>query len=322
MQLPFLTKYRPIFFNDYINDHEIISFLKILVQIDSLNLLFIGNSGSGKTTMINSIIKEYYKDSDSTNDEIESNILYINSLKEQGIHYYRNNVKTFCQTTSAIKNKKKIVVLDDIDYINEQSQQVFRNCIDKYSKNVHFIASCLNIQKVIDSIQSRVFIIKIKSHKEDKLITILNTIIEKENITMTMACKRKLIAMSNHSIRILINYLEKIKLIGDKVTPNLIDNICNNICFDDFKTYISICMEEKDVQKASQLLLNIYEKGYSVIDIFDNFFLYVKNCNELDETQKYKMMPVICKYISVFYNVHEDEIELALFTNSLIKIFK
>ncbi len=322
MQLPFLTKYRPILFDDYINDHEIISFLKILVQIDSLNILFIGNSGSGKTTMINSIIKEYYKDSGSTHDEIESNILYINSLKEQGIHYYRNNVKTFCQTTSAIKNKKKIVVLDDIDYINEQSQQVFRNCIDKYSKNVHFIASCLNIQKVIDSIQSRVFIIKIKSHKEEKLITILNTIIEKENISMNMACKKRLIAMSNHSIRILINYLEKIKLIGDKVTTSLIDNICNNICFDDFNRYISICMEEKDVQKASQLLLDIYEKGYSVIDIFDNFFLYVKNCDELDETQKYKILPVICKYISVFYNVHEDEIELALFTNSLIKIFK
>ena len=48
-----------------------------------------------------------------------------------------------------IKNKKKIVVLDDIDIINEQSQQVFRNCIDKFSHNVHFISSCSNTQKVI-----------------------------------------------------------------------------------------------------------------------------------------------------------------------------
>ena len=30
---------------------------------------------------------------------------------------------------------------DDVDIINEQSQQVFRNCIDKYSHNVNFIAS-------------------------------------------------------------------------------------------------------------------------------------------------------------------------------------
>ena len=172
MQLPFLTKYKPIYFDDYIGNDDITLFLRALVDNNSCNILFVGNSGSGKTTLINSIIKEYYKDVTESTDMIENNILYINSLKEQGIHYYRNNVKTFCQTTSAIKNKKKIVVLDDIDYINEQSQQVFRNCIDKYSKNVHFIASCLNIQKVIDSIQSRIFIIKIKSHKEDKLINL------------------------------------------------------------------------------------------------------------------------------------------------------
>ena len=46
-------------------------------------------------------------------------------------------------------------MLDDIDLINDQSQQVFRNCIDKYSHNVHFIASCSNIQKVIDSISKK-----------------------------------------------------------------------------------------------------------------------------------------------------------------------
>ena len=91
-----------------------------------------------------------------------TNILTINSLKDQGISYYRYEVKTFCQTLCQLQNKKKFVVLDDIDYINEQSQQVFRNCIDKYSNNTNFIASCSNIQKVIDSFQSRVMIIKIK----------------------------------------------------------------------------------------------------------------------------------------------------------------
>jgi DNA polymerase III delta prime subunit len=52
-------------------------------------------------------------------------------------------VKTFCQTCSVIKGKKKIIVLDDIDLINEQSQQVFRNCIDKFSHNVNFISSSI-----------------------------------------------------------------------------------------------------------------------------------------------------------------------------------
>ena len=86
----------------------------------------------------------------------------INSLKEQGIQYYRTDVKTFCQTRCSIPGKKKIVILDDIDNINEQSQQVFRNCIDKYNNNVHFISSCSNVQKVIDTLQSRMIIIKLK----------------------------------------------------------------------------------------------------------------------------------------------------------------
>jgi hypothetical protein len=39
----------------------------------------------------------------------------------------------------------------------------------------------------------------------------------------------------------------------------------------------------------------------------------------LTEDQKYKIIPHICKYMTVFHNYHEDEIELALFTNNLIR---
>ena len=322
MQLPFLTKYKPIYFNDYIGNEDITTFLKALVDNDSCNILFVGNSGSGRTTLINSIITEYYKDVNESKDMIENNILYINSLKEQGIHYYRNNVKTFCQTTSTIKGKKKFVVLDDLDYINEQSQQVFRNCVDKYSKNVHFVASCLNMQKVIDSIQSRVFIVRIKSHSQKTLETILNNIAEKEDIKIDEKCKKKLLIMSNYSVRILVNYLEKLKLLDEVITEKIIEKICNNICFTDFSEYIKFCSEDKDIVSASHKLLNLYDKGYSVIDILDNFFLYVKTCNELTEDQKYQTIQIICKYISIFYNVHEDEIELTLFTNSIIKLFE
>ena len=31
---------------------------------------------------------------------------------------------------------------------------------------------------------------------------------------------------------------------------------------------------------------------------------------------QYVTLPYICKYITVFHEIHEDEIELALFTNS------
>ena len=159
MEQPLIYKYRPKSLNDFEMNSEIIELLQILINIDNLNILLVGDNGCGKSSLINNIIKEYYGDKYNS-----SNILTINSLKDQGISYYRYEVKTFCQTMCLLENKKKIVVLDDIDNINEQSQQVFRNCIDKYSSNTNFIASCTNIQKVIDICQSGVMIITIKPY--------------------------------------------------------------------------------------------------------------------------------------------------------------
>lgn len=105
-QTLFLNKYQPLYFKDFETDDMMISVLNTLIQMDNLNILFIGDICSGKTTFVNAIIKEYY--SNYTSNEYNDNILHINSLKEQGINYYRNDVKTFCQTCSSIKNKKKL----------------------------------------------------------------------------------------------------------------------------------------------------------------------------------------------------------------------
>jgi replication factor C small subunit len=284
--------------------------------MDNLNIIFIGDSGCGKTSLINVIIREYYG-KDPQND----NILIINSLKDQGITYYRNDVKIFCQTSSSIIGKKKILILDDIDNINEQSQQVFRNCIDKYSHNVHFISSCNNSQKVIDSIQSRLSVIKIKALHHTNLIKIINKISDKENILLDDECKKFILSISNNSIKILINYLEKLKLINLPITLELVSDVCTNITFKDFENFTKYCKFEKNVVNAVELIYKLFDKGYSVMDILDSYFLFVKTTNILTEDEKYKIIPIICKYITVFHNIHEDEIELALFTNSLIKSF-
>ena len=56
------------------------------------------------------------------------------------------------------------------------------------------------------------------------------------------------------------------------------------------------------------------------MDILDNYFIFVKNSLSITEEQKYKIIPCICKYITIFHNIHEDEIELSLFTNNIIQI--
>ena len=314
----FVDKYQPIYFVEFQISNEIIDILEILIKMNNINVLFIGDSGSGKTSFLKAVIREYYKNFSPT--QFDNNVLYINSLKEQGINYYRNDVKTFCQTCSVIKNKKKIVVLDDIDLINEQSQQVFRNCIDKFSNNVHFISSCTNSQKVIESLQSRLIIIKIKPLQKDNLIDIITKITKIEKINITMDAIHFILNISNNNAKIIINYLEKFKLINTDITLELVNKICTDISFYIFQDYIELIMN-KNLKSAIVLLYDIHDKGYSVMDILDNFFLFTKITKIINEDIKYEIIPIICKYITIFHNIHEDEIELALFTNNLFLVF-
>jgi DNA polymerase III delta prime subunit len=298
-------------------NEELVEMLNTLIEMENLNILFIGDMGSGKTTLLNALIREYYKGIDGK--VYNDNVLHINSLKEQGINYYRNDVKTFCQTCCSIKNKKKIVILDDIDMINEQSQQVFRNCIDKFSHNVHFVSSCSNIQKVIESLQSRFNIIKIKPLQRENLHKILNKIKTFENIIISSDAEDFILDICNNTAKILINYMEKLKLLKCDITLELTNQICTNISFLTFVKYTE-SLKKKTLNESIKILYEIYDKGYSVMDILDNYFLFVKTTQLLNETEKYKIIPLICKYITIFHNIHEDEIELALFTNNLIQI--
>ena len=314
MELPFMYKYKPKLFKNFEIDANIINILNTLISMNNLNILFVGDSGCGKTSLINALIKEYY-----ANTPYNDDILIINSLKEQGIQYYRTEVKTFCQTRCSIQNKKKIIVLDDIDNINEQSQQVFRNCIDKYSNNVHFISSCSNIQKVIDSLQSRKIIIKIKPLNDKGLTKILTKIKINESISIDKKAEKFILMVCNGSIRILLNYLEKFKILNQNITLDLANKICTNISFSIFEDYTQSLLKNK-LNDAIQIFYKLFDKGYSVMDIYDNYFIFIKSTDLLTETQKYEIIKLLCKYITIFHNIHEDEIELALFTNNLIEL--
>jgi replication factor C subunit 3/5 len=213
MSTTFITKYKPYYIDDFCLDNSHITVLKTLLKIDSLNILFIGNPSSGKTALLYAIIREYY--GINKNEPIpENNIMFINNLKEQGIHYFRNEMKTFCQSRSTIYGKKRLVIIDDIDNINQQSQQVFRNYIDKYKQNIHFISVCTNLQKVIENIQSRVHIIKIKPPTKHQIKQIMDKIVDNENIQMDEESKEYILRLSNNSVRVVLNHLEKIYILN------------------------------------------------------------------------------------------------------------
>lgn len=313
MEISFLNKYKSKVLNDFYLSDECLNLLQTLLKMNNLNIMFVGSSGTGKTSLIQSIIREYYQ----SDNLFTQDILHINCLKEQGIQYYRNNLKTFCQTKSTIPNKKKFIVLDDFDMINEQSQQVFRNYIDKYSHNIHFIISCKNNQKVIDNIQSRNIIIRLNKVSDKDFLHFFNKVVKKEKIQITNQAKKFILKISNLNFNKLLNYLEKIKLFNKKVDNKIIKSISGNINFITFYKYTDFCLK-KNYTEAIQIILNIYIKGYSVIDILDNYFSFIKVTEQIDEKNKYIVIKFICEYIKNFYTDHENEIELAFFTNNLI----
>lgn len=316
----FIAKYKPYFIDDFTFTPNIIQTVKILIKTDNLNTLFIGNPSSGKTSLLFAIIREYYN-LDKNSPFPENNILFINNLKEQGIQYFRTEMKTFCQSHTAIYGKKKLVIIDDIDNINEQCQQVFRNYIDKYKKNIHFISVCTNIQKVIESIQSRTHIIKLSNSTNEQVSDIMSRIIRNENIEITEDARKYVVSMSQSSIRNMINYIEKSYIYRKPVDLETCKNICSNISFQRFEQYIEN-VKNNNLNAAITILYDIHDYGYSVIDILDFLFTYVKQTDIIDENVKYQIIPYICKYITVFNDIHEHEIELALFTNNIIEIMQ
>jgi len=298
-------------------NEEFFTILKVLINIDDLNILLIGGQSSGKTSFLYALIREYYG-LNKNSPLPETNIMFINNLKEQGIHFYRNEMKTFCQSHASIYGKKKMVIIDDMDTINEQCQQVFRNYIDKYKHNVNFISTCSNIQKIIESIQSRTHILKINPLSTTKIKYVMDNIIKNENIKADENIKYYILNISENSIRNVINNLEKLYIIDTELSLDTFKKMCSNISFQQFQDYIFAFKQPKNsLTTPINILYGIYDYGYSVIDILDYFFIFIKNTTLLNENQKYKIIPIICKYITIFHNIHENVIELALFTNEI-----
>lgn len=313
---PFFCKFTPYQLTDMHLDPYIFEITKSMISMNNLNILFLGGGGVGKTTIINCIIAEYSK---NHNLSLSDDVLYINTIKDQGISFYRNDVKTFCQCSST-SPVKRIVVLDDFDLINDQSQQVFQNYMDKYGEHVHFLSSCSNTQKVTEGVQSRSVVIKLNKPTNAQLLSLCNHIIKTQEMTVTTEAKLALVKMSNNMFSILVNQLEKLYLLKEDIDVNLILENRTEISFCEFDKYIDMCINNR-LYLAVRFMLSLHNKGFSVIDILCNFYVYVMHTTKCSDTHKYTIIKLLCKYICIFQNLHEENIELALFTKELVLMF-
>ena len=314
-----ILKYKPTNLNNFNISEYTKNLIEIYLKNSKLNFLIHGGIGSGKSSLVNVLLNKYYK---NDKEAILRNVIYINLLKEQGINYYRNELKTYCQINNLLHIKeKKTIILDDLDLLNEQCQQIFNTFISNY-EHINFLITCNDMQKIKTTIQNKLELIKINNITNTFIEKILCEILNSENILLDNNCKDLIIKSSNLSIPNMINIVDKLTIIKENkiINYNLLENICCNIMTCDFNNYIQFCKNNK-LKESIKHILNLSNKGFTVIDILEEFFMYIKFHSDLHDKYKYDIIKLICNYINIFNNIHEDTIELIFLTNNIINIF-
>lgn len=319
-----ITKYKPKNLDDFIIDNKLKDLFKTLLDIDNLNVLLNGDSSSGKTTLLHILINKYYNEefeNENLKQRIYKNNIYkINSLNEQGVNSFRQFIKSFCQTISIVPGKKKVVIIDELDTLNKSNQQILRNCIDKYSNKVHFICSCVNIQNVLDNMQSRLIIFKLPKLDVDGINSIVSNIIINENMDIDQLSLDHLYKVSNYNINIIINNLQKLLLLNKHINNELINDVCTNINHNVFEKYLNTILEN-NILGATEIVNRLYDNGFSVNDILESFYDFIKITSIIRNDNKFIFFKIIGQYITNFYTVHDEKIDLFLFTQELQNIF-
>ncbi len=311
-----INKYEPKFLKDFGFKKEYTEYINSIVKNTELNVLLLGNIGSGKTILINAILYEYYNIQDL--NIIKNNILYISSLKEQGVSFYKNDVKTFCQSTTEIYGKKKTIIIDNLDMLTDINQNIFKIHMDTYGKKVNFICSCANLNKITSILLNHFIVVKIKSINKDFLKDILNKICKEELLEIDDDLKEDFIKYSNNSIKLLINNLEKYRIINDKIKFR-VENINNNIILKDLTEFYKFIIYRYR-EKAYNKLLEIYEDGYSVIDIIEYMYINLKYNSDIIIENKYKIIKILSKYLLKINNTSEDDLIIYFIANEIIDV--
>lgn len=313
-------KYKPQDLENFYLNESNKKIIKFFFKKNNIKLLIIGNNCSGKTTLTNVLINKYFYFNNNIKDSNikDNNLLYISSLKDNGINYFRNEIKIFCQSNKLV-NIKKLIVIDDLENINDQCQYILLGLINKFKDKINIIITVNNYQKILDGFISHLNIINLEYPDYDYLYNYTYKIITKENINIEKILIDKIIINSNNSIKNIINILEKFILYNDKINEDNINNFLyfiNNKIFYNFTNY---CLDN-NFNDALLCLLDIYNNGYSLIDIYESYSNYIKNTFDFKENIKFKIIDILIDFIISYHNINENKLEIYFFVNKIINI--
>jgi len=153
-----VERYRPRTIADCILPQDIKKTFQAFVDSGTIpNLLLTGTQGTGKTTVARAMC-----------EQLGCDYIVINGSMNGGIDTLRNEIQQFASTVS-FSGGRKMVILDEADYLNAQSTQpALRNFMEEFSKNCGFILTCNFKSRIIEPLHSRCSIVEFKIPPKEK----------------------------------------------------------------------------------------------------------------------------------------------------------
>ncbi len=275
-----VEKYRPQTLGDVILDEETLRVIKEYKN-EIPNLLFVGNPGTGKTTLARVIV----------NDILRCNYLYINASDESGIDTIRHNITNFAQTKS-FDGGVKVVILDEADGLTSQAQAALRNTMETYAKYCRFILTANYKHKIIPALQSRCQSLTIKPVVESAVKRCYN-ILKDENVKVPEEQKKKFVQLVKRhfpDLRKTINELQK----------NVIDSeLCITSVVSDNELLEAVYKKiaSKQCLEARRYLIENEDRFQGDYDtLLSNYLNFVYSAN-VDDMKKKEMIAIIADHL-------------------------
>lgn len=206
--IPWVEKYRPNNFDHIIlSKYNQIILKNIIKKQFYTNLLFYGPPGTGKTSTIINMIKSYNKQENIT----DSNklIMHLNASDDRGIELIRNQLFTYVNSKNIFTHGKKIIILDEADYMTKMAQQALKLLIEKnHTNNVCFIIICNYITKIDPSLKNILLQIRFNNLPQTQIIQYLTNICKQEQIQMKPKILSNIQKKFQSDVRSMINFLQ------------------------------------------------------------------------------------------------------------------